>query len=73
MLLFFNITSAMVSKHSEPAKRQSRDHYERFAFSSSHTAPPSAFDDSIMEMWEVPPRPSTRLEEASFDDSSSAS
>jgi hypothetical protein len=30
----------MVSKHSELAKRQARDRYGRFAYPSSHTAPP---------------------------------
>jgi hypothetical protein len=47
--------------------------------SRCHTAnPPSrqdeaSFDDSIVEMWEVPLPPSTCLEEASFNDSPSAS
>jgi hypothetical protein len=40
MLLFCDIRPVMVSKHSELAKRQDRDHYERFASPSSHTAPP---------------------------------
>jgi hypothetical protein len=41
-LLFFNIRSAMVNKPSDLAKRQARDHYERFAYPSGHTALPPA-------------------------------
>jgi hypothetical protein len=37
---FFNIRSTMISKHSELVKRQARDRYGRFAFPSTHTAPP---------------------------------
>jgi hypothetical protein len=37
---FFNIRSAMVSKHSELMKRQARYRYGRFVSSSSGTAPP---------------------------------
>jgi hypothetical protein len=37
---FFNIRSAMVSKHSELAKRHAQDRYGRFASPSSRTTPP---------------------------------
>jgi hypothetical protein len=65
MLLFFNIRPTMVSKHSELVKRQARDCYVRFSSPSSHTAPPPSFDDSSVEMWEVPPPPLTRLGDSS--------
>jgi hypothetical protein len=42
MLLFFNIRSAMVSKHSELTKRQAQNRYRRFASPSSRTAPPTS-------------------------------
>jgi hypothetical protein len=37
---FFNIRSAMVSKHSEIVKRQAQDRYRSIASPSSCTAPP---------------------------------
>jgi hypothetical protein len=49
------------------------------SYSHRRTAPPpsrqeeASADESIVEMWEVPPPPPTRLEEASFDDSPLAS
>jgi hypothetical protein len=42
---FFNIRSAMVSKHSELVKRQARDHYGRFTSPSSRTAPPPSHQE----------------------------
>jgi hypothetical protein len=47
MLLFFSILIrvAMVSKHSEWAKRQARDCYGRFVSPSSVTAPPSSLQE----------------------------
>jgi hypothetical protein len=47
--------------------------------SRCHTVPPpsrleeASSDDSIVEMWEVPPPPPTHLKEASSNDSPSAS
>jgi hypothetical protein len=38
--VFWEISSAMDSKHSELTKRQTRDRYRRFASPSSRTAPP---------------------------------
>jgi hypothetical protein len=38
-IIFCDFRSAMVSKHSELTKRQTRDHYGRFASPSSHTTP----------------------------------
>jgi hypothetical protein len=64
MLLFFNMRSTKVSKHSKLAKRQTRDRYGRFTSPSSRTTPPSS-DDSSVELWEVPPPPLTRLGESS--------
>jgi hypothetical protein len=43
----FNIRPTMVSKHSELEKRQAQDHYGRFAFSSSCTAPPPSHHQEV--------------------------
>jgi hypothetical protein len=63
MLLFFNIRSATVSKHSELVKRHAWGHYGRFAFPSRHTAPhPSCHEVGSSNRRRTAPPPS-RMQE----------